>query len=99
MNESETEKPGEAAKPPAGDQAEPLRCAAEAVRCAEAEWRRAKEGYEKLKGEAAARIKAAREASLGQTIDAILAAVRKYPGPSVVVALLAGLFLGRLFKK
>ena len=95
MDEANAPKPDETP----GDQAELLRVAAETMRRAEAEWRRAQEGYEKLKREAVARVKSAREATFGQMIDGILAAVRKYPGPGVLVALVAGYFCGRLFRK
>lgn len=95
MDPSDAAQPDETPTKPS----QPLDAAAEAVRRAEAEWRRAKAGYEKLKTEAAARVKSARAATLGQVIDGILAAVRKHPGPGVLAALLAGFFLGRLFRK
>ncbi len=73
--------------------------AADAVRLAEAELDKARGLYEKVKQDATDRLKAAREKSVGDLIDGTLDAVRKHPGPGVIIAALIGLFLGRLFRR
>jgi hypothetical protein len=74
-------------------------CAAEAVRRAEAELKKARELYEKARGKAVEQLKAVREKKMGELIDGTLTLVKKHPGPGVLVAMIVGYFLGRLFKK
>jgi len=74
-------------------------CAAAAVRRAEAELKKARELYEKTRRKAVDRLKAVREKSLGDLIDAALGCVKKHPGCGVICATLLGFFLGRLFKR
>jgi ElaB/YqjD/DUF883 family membrane-anchored ribosome-binding protein len=81
------------------DDSPKVRGAAEAVRRAEAELRKAEQLYRKVRQEATDRLKAAREKSLGDLIDGTLDAVRRHPGPGVIVAAMIGLFLGRLFRR
>ncbi len=73
--------------------------AAEVVRCAEAELKKARELYEKTRQEATERIKAARETTLGELIDGSLETVKKHPGLGVLMAVVIGFFFGRLFRK
>jgi len=71
----------------------------EAVRLAEAELKKAQAAYVKIRQEATDRLKRVREKTLGDLIDDLLAQVKKHPGPGVVIAMLAGLFLGRIFRR
>ena len=73
--------------------------AAEAVRRAEAELEKAQQLYQKVRQEATDRLKAAREKTLGDLVDGTLEAVKKHPGPGLIVAALIGFFLGRLFRR
>jgi ElaB/YqjD/DUF883 family membrane-anchored ribosome-binding protein len=107
MAENETAKPpfdSPETKPvetPAQDaeQTPELSCAAAAVRCAEAELKKARDLYGKARRKAADRLKAVREKSLGDVIDGTLGLVKKHPGCGVICATLLGFFLGRLFKR
>ncbi len=76
-----------------------LRAAARAVEEAKARLHEAKACYAEVREEARARLEQVRETRLGDVIDGVLKLVRKHPGPSVIVALLAGLFLGRKFHR
>jgi len=75
-----------------------VRAAARAVEDAKAALRDARACYEEVRKEAVDKVAKAREARLGDVIDGVLAFVRKHPGPGVLVALLAGFFLGRKFR-
>jgi len=83
----------------AAEQAPEIGKAADAVRKAEAELQKARQCCQDLRQEAADRLKAVREMSLGELIDGTLKQVRKHPGPGVVIAALVGFFLGRLFRR
>ena len=73
--------------------------AAEAVRRAEAELKKARELYENLREQATQRLKAVREKKVGDLVDGTLEMVRKHPAPSIFIVGLIGYFLGRLFRK
>jgi ElaB/YqjD/DUF883 family membrane-anchored ribosome-binding protein len=73
--------------------------AAEALKLAKAELEKAQAFYEKVRQQAAERLKTARETSVGDVIDGTLDAVRRHPGASLTVAALLGVFLGRLFRR
>jgi molecular chaperone GrpE (heat shock protein) len=81
------------------DQESPeVRAAARAVEEAKARLREARACYAGVREEARAKLEQVRETRIGDLIDGILAFVRKHPGPGVIVALLAGIFLGRKFR-
>ena len=81
------------------DESPKVRSAADAVALAEAELRRVQEAYQTVRQEATERLQAVREKSVGDLIDGTLAAVKKHPGPGVLVAIVIGFFLGRLFRR
>jgi ElaB/YqjD/DUF883 family membrane-anchored ribosome-binding protein len=107
MAENETALPSsdqpesKPAETPVRDPAEcpKVRSAAEAVRRAEAELKKARGLYEKVRHEATERLKSVREKSLGDLLDGTLAAVKKHPGLGVIVSTLIGFLLGRWLKK
>ncbi len=70
-----------------------------AVALAEAELKRAKEAYNCMADEAIRRLREVREAKIGDLCDEALEKVKRYPGPSIVVAAVLGFFLGRLFHR
>jgi len=72
-----------------------LDAAAEAVERARAELHRAQQLYERLREEAAERLEQVRETTVGDLFEGVRAVVRKFPGPSVVIALVVGFLLGR----
>lgn len=76
-----------------------LDAAAEAVRRAKEELREARRAYWQLRRQAVERLAHVREMSVGEVVDKTLKQVKRHPGPSVVVAVLAGFFLGRLFRR
>ena len=70
-----------------------------AVALAEAELKRARAAYDRVYDEALRRLREVREAKVGDVCDGVLEKVKRYPGPSVVVATVLGFFLGRLFRR
>jgi len=84
---------------PCPDDAPELRAAAEGVEKAKAAMHEAQQYYERIREEAGARLQQARETRVGDLIDGLLGLVRKYPGTSVLTALLAGICLGRRFRR
>jgi hypothetical protein len=107
MAENETALPSseppehKPAEEPARDPAEcpKIRSAADAVHRAEAELKKARELYEKVRHEATDRLKSMREKSVGDLLDGTLAIVKKHPGLGVLLFSLIGFFLGRWLKK
>jgi ElaB/YqjD/DUF883 family membrane-anchored ribosome-binding protein len=73
--------------------------AADALKLAKAEFEKAQAYYEKVRQQAVEGVKAVRETSVGDMIDGTLETVRRHPGASLTIAALAGLFLGRLFRR
>jgi ElaB/YqjD/DUF883 family membrane-anchored ribosome-binding protein len=71
----------------------------EAVRLAKAELQKAQALYERVCREAAERIETVRCTTVGDLLDGTRNTIRKHPGASLGVALLAGVFLGRLLKR
>ncbi len=69
--------------------------AQEAVEQAEEELARARELYRRVRGRATERLKRLRQTTAGDLVDGTLKLVKEYPGPSVIVAMLIGFFLGR----
>jgi ElaB/YqjD/DUF883 family membrane-anchored ribosome-binding protein len=76
-----------------------VRAAAQAVERAEEELEKAKQAYQRIRSQAVDRLQQAREKTVGDLIDGTLGLVRKHPGPGVILAVLAGFFLGRLFRR
>lgn len=76
-----------------------VRKAATAVERAKEELHKAQQLYEDVRDKAAKKIKNVREKSVGELIDGTLEMVKKYPGPGVILAAIAGFFLGRLFRR
>ncbi len=72
-----------------------VEAAAEAVERARAEFERAWQYYQKVRQEAAEQLKEVRETTVGDLLDGLGRVVRKFPGPSLLVALVVGFLLGR----
>ncbi len=90
---------GGAAAGPDAESSHKIRSAADAVRCAEAELKKAREFYEKVRREAAERLQSVRKTTLGDVLDGTLEAVRKHPGPGVILAGVLGFLVGRKFRR
>lgn len=73
--------------------------AEEAVRRAKQQLKEARQAYTQIRRQAVDQLKQIREKSVGDLVDDTLKQVKRYPGPSVIVAVLAGFFLGRLFRR
>ncbi len=73
--------------------------ATDAVKRAKAELEKAQAFYETVRQEAAERLQSVRKTSVGDIIDGTLDAVRRHPGAGLTIAALAGLVLGRLFRR
>ncbi len=89
-----------AARPEQRPEAEPqgkscVLAAAEAIERARVELQRAQEFYQQVRQEAAEQIKQVRQTTLGDLFDGLGRLVRKFPGPSLLVALVVGFLLGR----
>ncbi len=101
MSENAQQSPSPESSP-AGSEAEPshrIRSAADAVRCAEAELKKAREFYEKVRHEATERLQNMRKTTLGDVLDGTFETVRKHPGPGVIVAGVLGFLVGRMFRR
>ncbi|MEE8452882.1 MAG: hypothetical protein V3R99_13235 [Thermoguttaceae bacterium] len=95
-----TKSPSEPPSEPSPSEESPkVHSAADAVARAEAELKRAQETFQTVRREATERLRAVREKSVGDLIDGTLATVKKHPGPGVLVAIVIGFFLGRLFRR
>lgn len=73
--------------------------AAEALRRARAELKKAQTAYEGVCRRAAQQVEAVRKTTVGDVIDGTLDQIRKHPGLGVIMAALTGFFLGRLFRR
>ena len=85
-----------------GDHGSPwadVHSAADAVRVAKAEFQKAQEMYHKVRRQTAERVEAVRSTTVGELLDDALVPVRKHPVASLAAALLAGICLGRLFRR
>ena len=72
---------------------------ASALKRAKGEFEKAQAYYEKVRQQAAERVKAARQTSVGDMIDGTLDGVRRHPGAGLTIAALLGFLLGRLFRR
>jgi len=59
----------------------------------------ARRTYENARQETVERLRQLREGPAGEGWDRLKETVRRHPGPSVIVALVLGIFLGRLFRR
>ena len=73
--------------------------AADALRLAKAEVFKAQELCQQVRHEAAERVEAVRNTTVGDMLDGALDTVRKHPGAGMAVALAVGVFLGRIMKR
>ncbi len=73
--------------------------AAEAVRLAKVELEKAEKFYEDVCRQAADKIKAVRETTVGDVIDKTLVTVKRHPGPSMIISAALGFCLGRWFQR
>ena len=86
-------------EPDAAERSAEVRSAADAVRRAEAELKKARQLYQDVRQQATEQLQAVREKTLGDVIDGVLGVVKKHPGPGVICAAVIGFFLGRLFRR
>lgn len=93
------EKQEEAAAEAPVEESPEVRSAAAAVSRAREELKKAQQLYEKVRDEASEKLQKARSATLGDVIDGTLKMVKKHPGPGVIIAVVVGFFLGRLFRR
>jgi len=73
--------------------------AAEAVRLAKLELENAERFYADVRRKAAEKIEEVREKKVGELVDCTLAAVKKHPGPSMIVSIALGFCMGRWLQK
>lgn len=91
-----SDKPDE---PLCDDDASEVEAAEEAVRRAKQQLKEARQAYWQLRRRAVEELKQIREKSVGDLVDGTLDQVKRRPGPSILVAVLVGFFLGRLFRR
>ena len=84
---------------PGAEETPEVRTAEEAVRRAKEELKKAQELYLDVRRQATEQLREVRGTTVGELIDGVLKLVKKHPGPGVVIAALAGLFLGRFFRR
>jgi hypothetical protein len=72
---------------------------AQAVCPAEAELEKARLLCRRVRRQAAEHLKRVRETTAGDLLDGALKLVKQYPGPSILVTLALGFFLGRSFRR
>ena len=73
--------------------------AAEAVRLAKLELEKAQKFYEDIRRQAAEKIQDVRQRKVGDLVDSTLDAVKKHPGPSMLVSVAMGFCMGRWLQK
>jgi hypothetical protein len=73
--------------------------AAEAVRLAKAELEKAEKFYEDIRRQAAEKLQAVRETTVGDIIDKTLVTVKRHPGWCLGVSAAMGFWLGRSFQR
>jgi hypothetical protein len=78
------------------DELPPIQAAEAALRRARAEVKRARAHYHSLRLEAEQGIDHVRAGEVGELTDQVLDAVRKHPGPGVLIAMLVGFVIGRI---
>jgi ElaB/YqjD/DUF883 family membrane-anchored ribosome-binding protein len=81
------------------DETPPVKAAEEALARAKAELDKSLHRYRETRDAAREQLRGLGEKNLGDVLDATLKSVSKHPGRGVVVSLLVGLFLGRLFRR
>lgn len=81
------------------DQRPEVQAAAEALRAAADQFEQAKRHYYHLRDDAAKEVHKLHGKNVGDVVATVLELVRKHPGPGVVVALAAGWFAGRIFRR
>jgi ElaB/YqjD/DUF883 family membrane-anchored ribosome-binding protein len=81
------------------DERPEVQAAEEALRRARDEFERAQEACQRLREEANHGFPHVREKNVSDLVGAVLAFVRKNPGPGVVGAAAVGYILGRLFRR
>jgi ElaB/YqjD/DUF883 family membrane-anchored ribosome-binding protein len=81
------------------DELPELEAAEEAVRQAKEQLREARRAYWQVRRQAVEQLKQLREMSVGEVVDGTLKRVKRYPGPSLLVAVVVGFFLGKLFRR
>ena len=72
-----------------------VRLAAEAVRLAKMELQKAEKLYENVRRQAAEKLQAVRETTVGDIIDRTLVTVKRHPGWSLAASAAMGFWLGR----
>jgi ElaB/YqjD/DUF883 family membrane-anchored ribosome-binding protein len=87
----------ETTSPPASEDA--VCSAAEALRRAKAEFEKAQAFYKQVRQQAAERMDAVRRTTLGEVLDCSLKAVKRHPVAGLTIAVLVGIYLGRLFRR
>jgi ElaB/YqjD/DUF883 family membrane-anchored ribosome-binding protein len=86
--------------PTKNDPAEAIIAQAEAaVDRAQRELQRLRGRYAESREGVVEHLRRFRESPAGETWQHVRKLVRRHPGPSVIVAMLAGLFLGRFFRR
>ncbi len=81
------------------DEQPQVRTAADTLRAAQEELRRAEAQYHKVRQQAAEKIEEIRDTTVGEMVDGALDVVRKHPGPSLLAAAALGFLFDRWLRK
>lgn len=87
-----------AAKTPA-DETPEVSAAADALRAAQDELKKAQANYHQLREQAAQKVEEIRDTTVGDMVDGTLEVVRKYPGSCLLAAFACGFMIDRWFRK
>jgi len=81
------------------DELPPIQAAEHALRRAREEFHRARDHYHALKREAAEGVEHVKAGEVSDLAEQVLEAVRKHPGPGVLVAMVLGFLVGRIGRR
>ena len=81
------------------DESPEIRSAADALKKAQEELKKAQANYHHLREQAAEKIDEIRDTTVGDMVDGALEVVRKYPGSSLLAAFACGFMIDRWLRK
>lgn len=106
MAKKKTTRKKTAAKPQSADadrdpidETPQVRTAADALRAAQDELRRAEAHYQKARRQAAEKLEEIRDTTVGDVVDGALNVVRRHPGPSLLAAMALGFLFDRWLRR
>ncbi len=81
------------------DERPEVKAAEKALRHAQEQLEKARAQYQEIRSQAADNLSDARDKNAGDLVATVLDLVRKYPAPGVLIALVGGWFVGKIFRR